>query len=1228
MLLKTVNTLLAFLLLCSIVVSGQRKTAAKYPSLLWEITGNGLSKPSYLFGTMHVSSKMVFHLSDSFYMALKSVDAVALELNPEVWQGEMVRMNRIKDNYSDFVQAPRGDYLNENSFRISKYEDALKAAMSTEPTVVNSLLYRSYKAKEDFEEDTFLDLYIYQTGKKLGKRGAGVEDYFETEKIVMQAYVDMAKEKKQKSFDTDGESRYDILDKTQDAYRRGDLDLMDSLDRMMDQSAAFTEKFLFKRNEIQANSIDTIIKKSSLFVGVGAAHLPGQRGVIELLRKMGYNLRPIQMIDRDAAQKEAVDKMKVPVNFTTQTADDGFFTVAMPGPLFKLSNDYRQLDRRQYSDMSNGAYYLVTRIKTHAAFLGQNEKDVLNKVDSVLYENIPGKILSKKAITRNGYAGFDISNRTRRGDLQRYNIFITPFEVLLFKMSGKENYVDGEEAERFFSSIQLKEETNTAVNFQPAQGGFTIKFPQQPVEYMNSDNTDRIDRWEYEAVDKASGDAYLVMKKSVYNFRFLDDDNFDLGLIEESFRNPDNFDRQISREQKNYKGYPCLDVKEKLKDGSTVSARYIIKGPHYYVIAAKSKNKKADFSAYLNSFSFTGFQYKPASAYVDTFMHFTVNTPVAPEIDNEIRALAENSSGDMLIRNNSDYFSYWPKTQSGLFKSDTTGEMVAISIQEYPKYFYAKDSARFMADEIKRFYEKSSLVLYKSDSFNLKNNVRGYRFSLRDTGSSRTITRMLMLKDNFTFGLVTMGDTLTAESSFIKSFFGTINPEEKKLGRNIYGSRVDEFFANLFSKDSATQKKAQLSISNVYFGEEAVPNIAAAIERLNLTDKEYFSSKTKLIAELGYIEDTTRSVVVPLLKKIFEQTADTSLFQNEVFKALARHKTRESYRLFKELILQDPPVFSDNYEYNSLFRSLDDSLLLARDLFPELLQLSTLSDYKDNVLSMLVTLVDSNLISANDYEAYYTKIYFDAKVQLKKLQIKDEKIMEKELVKEDIETNRPYVNYVRNTKSSLDDYSVLLIPFYDKKKSVQLFFERLLQSREPNVRLTAAALLLKNKIPVADSVLLNLAAEDQYRSRLYVKMEKIKQLDKFPAKYKDQLDMARSFLLANKSYSKVDSVVFIKKQAATYLDKKGVVYFFKYRVKKEDEWRMGISGLQSEDEKIIFTDDRLTSMTDKKIKKETPQEEQFKEQLKKMLFNFHPSARSFYGYNNNSDYRVLESYEN
>ena len=73
---------------CLFLVStpkAQEKPEKKYPALLWEITGNGLTRPSYLFGTMHVSSKLVFHLSDSFYLDIKSSDVVALELDPQLW---------------------------------------------------------------------------------------------------------------------------------------------------------------------------------------------------------------------------------------------------------------------------------------------------------------------------------------------------------------------------------------------------------------------------------------------------------------------------------------------------------------------------------------------------------------------------------------------------------------------------------------------------------------------------------------------------------------------------------------------------------------------------------------------------------------------------------------------------------------------------------------------------------------------------------------------------------------------------------------------------------------------------------------------------------------------------------------------------------------------------------------------------------------------------------------
>ena len=136
--------------------------------------------------------------------------------------------------------------------------------------------------------------------------------------------MEWEKEKKKKKTNTGDENYYELEKKIQDAYRKGDLDLMDSLQKLISISDAFTEKFLYKRNEIQANSIDSILKKQSLFVGVGAAHLPGDRGVIELLRKMGYNLRPVKMADRDADQKDKIDKLKVPVEMQHITTEDGF----------------------------------------------------------------------------------------------------------------------------------------------------------------------------------------------------------------------------------------------------------------------------------------------------------------------------------------------------------------------------------------------------------------------------------------------------------------------------------------------------------------------------------------------------------------------------------------------------------------------------------------------------------------------------------------------------------------------------------------------------------------------------------------------------------------------------------------------------------------------------------------------------------------------------------------
>ncbi|MBC7873280.1 MAG: TraB/GumN family protein, partial [Ferruginibacter sp.] len=442
----------------------------KYPSLLWEITGNGLKKPSHLIGTMHVSSKLAFNLPDSFYLAIRNAQVVALESNPETWQEDMSKYDLGEADYyssgsaySTYMAVPN-DFLGIKTLKFYKYDTKIERSLYSNPSSINNLLYRTYgNESSDFEEDTYLDMYIFQCGKKWGKKVAGVEDYGESMKLMAEAYKDAAKDKNRKERSYGDIDEEYSADKLQEAYRTGNLDLLDSINKFNSVSDAFDEKFLYRRNEIQARSIDSILKSgSSLFVGVGAAHLPGERGVIEILRKRGYKLRPVKMGERASKEKDMVDKIRVPVSFKTESPEDGLYKVDIPGKFYKFGDD-PALDQKQYADMSNGSYYMVSRIMTNAWMWNHNAGDVYRTIDSLLYENVPGKIISKSVITKNGYRGFDITNRTRRGDLQRYNIFITPFEIIFFKMSGNGEYVkNGMEAEKFFGSIQLKEYKNIA----------------------------------------------------------------------------------------------------------------------------------------------------------------------------------------------------------------------------------------------------------------------------------------------------------------------------------------------------------------------------------------------------------------------------------------------------------------------------------------------------------------------------------------------------------------------------------------------------------------------------------------------------------------------------------------------------------------------------------------------------------------------------------------------
>lgn len=69
--------LILFCLFTSIAFS-----QTKWPNtFLWRITGKGLSKPSYLYGTIHLQDRRLFQFSDSLYHFVETAEGFALEVD-------------------------------------------------------------------------------------------------------------------------------------------------------------------------------------------------------------------------------------------------------------------------------------------------------------------------------------------------------------------------------------------------------------------------------------------------------------------------------------------------------------------------------------------------------------------------------------------------------------------------------------------------------------------------------------------------------------------------------------------------------------------------------------------------------------------------------------------------------------------------------------------------------------------------------------------------------------------------------------------------------------------------------------------------------------------------------------------------------------------------------------------------------------------------------------------
>jgi len=260
-------------------------------NLLWKISGKGIKEPSYLFGTIHITDKRVFSFDSTVYKALDACDALALEMIMDELKKEDVEKHML------LTKGTLKDLFTEEEWKTVQKEFTNKTGnsilpfMKMKPFFVYSQLIQAGMSKDMPEA---LDMFLLKKYRSDKKTVLGIEVL--ADQIAAIDQIDL-KEQGQMLFKAleDTSTETDQFEELIETYLKQDLNRM--LEMMKDSSLPekFNQAFLVGRNVKMAVNIAKYSKKQKTFNAIGAAHLPGEKGVIELLRKKGYTVEPIPL---------------------------------------------------------------------------------------------------------------------------------------------------------------------------------------------------------------------------------------------------------------------------------------------------------------------------------------------------------------------------------------------------------------------------------------------------------------------------------------------------------------------------------------------------------------------------------------------------------------------------------------------------------------------------------------------------------------------------------------------------------------------------------------------------------------------------------------------------------------------------------------------------------------------------------------------------------------------
>lgn len=270
-------------------------------ALLWEISGKELTQTSYLFGTIHMIPKDDYFLPHGFEKAFETSNTLYLELDINE-MNDMSKMMGLLEKCYMRDNKKLSDLLSEEDLKIvkSKIEEMglpffmfermkplfLSSMMMTDGANPMSGLDEKIKSYEiELMEKA-------NTGKKPLK---GIETMEFQLSIFDSIPYEIQAKNLVHSIQAEENKSDDSLKGLVELYKTQDIEkLVDAVEKSDDDMKPFLDLMLTNRNKSWIPIMEEAMKNNSCFFAVGAGHLGGENGVIKLLKKEGYKLKPVK----------------------------------------------------------------------------------------------------------------------------------------------------------------------------------------------------------------------------------------------------------------------------------------------------------------------------------------------------------------------------------------------------------------------------------------------------------------------------------------------------------------------------------------------------------------------------------------------------------------------------------------------------------------------------------------------------------------------------------------------------------------------------------------------------------------------------------------------------------------------------------------------------------------------------------------------------------------------